>query len=217
MAKKETAAIKKAQAAKANSSSASFSSSSSPDSILPLQPKSVTTTFNELKSAINTTTQDYFSTLTPKLKLIDLFLAFLVTLGILQFVYVLLIGNFPFNAFLGGFAICVGQFVLLVSLRLQINDSSGEEEGKETVVVKSKSKSKKKSDKGAKGAKGEKGAEDDEVDEVDEIVDVVDVDEDDTDGGKSKKVFTGISPERSFADFIFASLILHFIVIHFIN
>lgn len=213
MAKKETAAIKKAQAAKANSSSASFSSSSSPDSILPLQPKSVTTTFNELKSAITTTTQDYFSTLTPKLKLIDLFLAFLVTLGILQFVYVLLIGNFPFNAFLGGFAICVGQFVLLVSLRLQINDSIGEEEGKET-VVKSRSKSKKKSD---KGAKGEKGAEVDEVDEVDEIVDVVDVDEDNADGGKSKKVFTGISPERSFADFIFASLILHFIVIHFIN
>lgn len=209
MAKKDIIAIKKAQAAKANTAnSTSFSSTttnttSSSDSLLP-QSKSVTTTFHELKLAINTTTNDYFATLTPKLKLIDLFLVFLVSLGILQFSYVLLIGNFPFNAFLGGFAICVGQFVLLVSLRLQINDH-GATKGKETVAVKTKSN---------KTTKGGKDADGDEIDELVEIDDSVDT-EDDND--KSTKVFTGISPERSFADFIFASLILHFIVIHFIN
>ncbi|RCK67412.1 Dolichyl-diphosphooligosaccharide--protein glycosyltransferase subunit DAD1 [Candida viswanathii] len=120
------------------------------------QSASVSSTINELKSTINTTVSDYFKSLTPRLKLIDFFLTFLVALGVLQFIYVILIGNFPFNAFLGGFISCVGQFVLLVSLRLQINDSN-------------------------------------------------------------KKLFDGISPERSFGDFIFASLILHFIVIHFIN
>ena len=74
----------------------------------------------EVQSAFGTTFDDYVNTLTPRLKMIDLFLVFLVALGILQFVYVLLVGNFPFNAFLGGFISCVGQFVLVVSLRLQI-------------------------------------------------------------------------------------------------
>ncbi|KAI5959665.1 OST2 [Candida margitis] len=211
MAKKDSA-IKKAQAAtaaKANQSSSSTTtnsaSSSGHDSIIP-QTKSVTTTFHELQLAISTTTSDYFNNLTPKLKLIDLFLVFLVSLGILQFIYVLLIGNFPFNAFLGGFAICVGQFVLLVSLRLQINDSAENKGGNNARAKKSK--------------KNEKVDTVDEIDEIDD--DVEDDDSDDADAvdggsGKSKKVFTGISPERSFADFIFASLILHFIVIHFIN
>ncbi|KAI5953770.1 OST2 [Candida theae] len=228
MAKKEASAIKKAQAAAAaaaaksspgnhNTSTSTSTSTSTPvsDSIL-LQPKSVTTTFAELQSAINTTTRDYFNHVTPKLKLIDLFLVFLVSLGILQFVYVLLIGNFPFNAFLGGFAICVGQFVLLVSLRLQINDqgSSGGASGKNR-----KSKGNKKSN-----------AKSDQVEDIIDV-DIVDNDNDDEDifvvdngadvvdggGNRFKRVFTGISPERSFADFIFASLILHFIVIHFIN
>lgn len=217
MAKKESTAIKKAQAATAAAAAASTSStstgSSPSDSILP-QTKTVTTTFAELQSAINTTINDYLRHLTPKLKLIDIFLVFLVALGILQFIYVLLIGNFPFNAFLGGFAICVGQFVLLVSLRLQINDhhASRDDEEEEVVVAKSsKSKSsKKKSEKETIADIDEidvtVGGDDDEVEAVSGDVD-----------GKSKKVFTGISPERSFADFIFASLILHFIVIHFIN
>ncbi|ABN66540.1 oligosaccharyltransferase epsilon subunit, partial [Scheffersomyces stipitis CBS 6054] len=103
----------------------------------------------ELSAAVNTTYSDYVATLTPRLKLIDLFLVFLVALGILQFVYVLLVGNFPFNAFLGGFISCVGQFVLTVSLRLQIKSAT--------------------------------------------------------------------NAERAFGDFVFASLILHFVVYHFIN
>ncbi|ODV82418.1 defender against death DAD protein [Suhomyces tanzawaensis NRRL Y-17324] len=135
MAKKEVA-IKKAQAQTGTSASG----------VSGVQSKKISNSFGELFAAISTTYNDYSTTLTPRLKLIDLFLVFLVALGVLQFVYVILVGNFPFNAFLGGFISCVGQFVLLVSLRLQIK-----------------------------------------------------------------------TPERSFGDFIFASLILHFVVYHFIN
>lgn len=78
---------------------------------------------SEVLAAVNSTYNDYVTTLTPRLKLIDTFLVFLVLLGVLQFIYVLLIGNFPFNAFLGGFISCVGQFVLTVSLRLQYKAS----------------------------------------------------------------------------------------------
>ncbi|KAM3564992.1 hypothetical protein MY1884_000396 [Beauveria asiatica] len=52
-------------------------------------------------------------------KLIDVFLAFLVVVGALQFAYCVLAGNYPFNAFLSGFSATVGQFVLAISLRIQ--------------------------------------------------------------------------------------------------
>lgn len=88
-----------------------------------------------------------------QLLLIDLFLGFLVFVAVVQFLFAILIGDsFPFNAFLSGFIICVGQFVLLVSLRLQL-----------------------------------------------------------------MKEFPGISKKRAFGEFIFASLVLHFICLHFIN
>jgi oligosaccharyltransferase complex subunit epsilon len=38
-----------------------------------------------------------------RLKFIDSFLAFLVLSGVLQFVYCVLVTNFPFNAFLAGY------------------------------------------------------------------------------------------------------------------
>ncbi|CAN6618415.1 hypothetical protein TRVA0_007S01750 [Trichomonascus vanleenenianus] len=82
-------------------------------------------------------------------------MVFLVALGVLQFVFCLLVGTFPFNAFLGGFASTVGQFVLTAALRVQYLASEGE--------------------------------------------------------------FPKVSPERAFGDYIFGSLILHFIVYHFIN
>ncbi|KAK9451271.1 DAD family-domain-containing protein [Limtongia smithiae] len=62
---------------------------------------------------------------TPKrMKLLDCFLAFLVAVGGLQFVYCVLVGNYPFNAFLSGFAMTIGQFVLAVSLRIQTNPAN---------------------------------------------------------------------------------------------
>ncbi|KAG5366750.1 Dolichyl-diphosphooligosaccharide--protein glycosyltransferase subunit dad-1 [Yarrowia sp. B02] len=99
---------------------------------------------------------NYTKQSTPKLKLIDSFLAFLVVLGVFQFVFCLLVGNFPFNAFLGGFASTVGQFVLTAALRIQTAKQNAKE-------------------------------------------------------------FPGVSSERSFADFLLGSLVLHFCVYHFIN
>ncbi|SCU86191.1 LAMI_0D00826g1_1 [Lachancea mirantina] len=88
-----------------------------------------------------------------RLKLIDIFCGFLVAVGVIQFAFVCVLkDNFPFNAFLAGFICCVGQFVLTISLRMQ--------------VVKS---------------------------------------------------FEGISKERAFGEFIVASLVLHFISLHFVN
>ncbi|CAG7849623.1 Dolichyl-diphosphooligosaccharide--protein glycosyltransferase subunit OST2 {ECO:0000256/RuleBase:RU361136} Short=Oligosaccharyl transferase subunit OST2 {ECO:0000256/RuleBase:RU361136}; {ECO:0000256/RuleBase:RU361136} [Serendipita indica DSM 11827] len=62
-----------------------------------------------------------------RLKLIDAFLVFLMLSGIIQFVYCVLISSFPFNAFLAGFASCVGQFVLTASLRSQVNPLNQQE------------------------------------------------------------------------------------------
>jgi oligosaccharyltransferase complex subunit epsilon len=68
--------------------------------------------------------QTYLTSSSKRIKLIDSFLIFLVLLGIFQFTFCLVAGTFPFNAFLGGFGATVGQFVLLASLRIQINEDN---------------------------------------------------------------------------------------------
>ncbi|ODQ82105.1 hypothetical protein BABINDRAFT_160299 [Babjeviella inositovora NRRL Y-12698] len=119
-----------------------------------------TTSVVSFTQTLQKTLEAYKSSLTPKFALIDIFLGFLVALGALQFVFCCLVGNFPFNAFLGGFISTVGQFVLTVSLRLQFDDEN-------RVAI----------------WKGQ---------------------------GKEMKW-------RAMGDYIFASLVLHFIVYHFIN
>ena len=50
---------------------------------------------------------------TPKLmRIIDVFLVFIMLTGALQFAYCIIIGTFPFNAFLAGFISTLGTFVL---------------------------------------------------------------------------------------------------------
>ncbi|TIA43284.1 defender against death DAD protein [Aureobasidium pullulans] len=56
-----------------------------------------------------------------RVKLIDVFMTFLIFVGALQFLYCVIGGNYPFNAFLSGFSATVGQFVLTASLRIQSN------------------------------------------------------------------------------------------------
>lgn len=92
----------------------------------------------------------------PQLKLIDAFMAFLVFVGVVEFAFCILVGNFPFNAFLSAFGSAVAQFVLLGALRMQLSPANAGE-------------------------------------------------------------FTQVSKGRAFADFVFGSLILHFIGYHFIN
>ncbi|KAF2132723.1 defender against death DAD protein [Dothidotthia symphoricarpi CBS 119687] len=64
---------------------------------------------------------NYTKKTSQRTKLLDTFMAFLVAVGVLQFLYVVIVGNFPFNAFLAGFSATVGQFVLTASLRMQTN------------------------------------------------------------------------------------------------
>ncbi|KAF2754293.1 defender against death DAD protein, partial [Pseudovirgaria hyperparasitica] len=70
---------------------------------------------------------NYVKNTPQRTKLLDAFLAFLAVVGALQFVYVILVGNYPFNAFLSGFSACVGQFVLTASLRIQTNPENQNE------------------------------------------------------------------------------------------
>ncbi|KAI1438018.1 defender against death DAD protein [Xylaria sp. CBS 124048] len=71
--------------------------------------------------------QHYKKTTPQRTKLIDMFMAFLVILGGLQFAYCVLAGNYPFNAFLSGFSVTVGQFVLTASLRIQTTEANKSE------------------------------------------------------------------------------------------
>lgn len=56
--------------------------------------------------------EEYQARTPQKLKLVDAYLAYIMATGIIQFLYCLLVGTFPFNSFLSGFISCVGSFVL---------------------------------------------------------------------------------------------------------
>nr|CAD2142923.1 unnamed protein product [Meloidogyne enterolobii] len=60
---------------------------------------------------------DYQKTTPKRLKIIDAYMFYILITGVLQFVYCLLVGTFPFNAFLAGFISCVASFVLAVGHR----------------------------------------------------------------------------------------------------
>jgi len=76
---------------------------------------------------ISTLWDKYLTTTPQRVKLIDVFMAFLVVVGVVQFVYCVIAGNYPFNAFLAGFTATVGQFVLTASLRIQSNPANKSE------------------------------------------------------------------------------------------
>jgi len=70
----------------------------------------------------------YLTTTPQRTMLLDAFMGFLAIVAVVQFLYCVLAGNYPFNAFLSGFCAAVGQFVLTASLRMQI--SGGGNDGK---------------------------------------------------------------------------------------
>ncbi len=54
-----------------------------------------------------------YSIKTPqRLKLVDVYMTYVMLTGIVQFAYCVLVGSFPFNSFLSGFISTVGSFVL---------------------------------------------------------------------------------------------------------
>jgi len=64
---------------------------------------------------------EYRSKTAQRLKLIDVFLLYTFFTGVLQFVYAVIVGSFPFNSFLSGFISTVAAFILAVCLRMQVN------------------------------------------------------------------------------------------------
>ncbi|KAG6919297.1 hypothetical protein DXG01_007429 [Tephrocybe rancida] len=78
-------------------------------------------------NVVQTLWKAYSDQTSDRLKFIDAFLFFLMLSGIAQFLYCILVTDFPFNAFLAGFSSNVGQFVLTASLRSQVNPENKNE------------------------------------------------------------------------------------------
>ncbi|KAG0452829.1 hypothetical protein HPP92_025237 [Vanilla planifolia] len=60
------------------------------------------------------------------LKIIDLYIVFAIATGLVQVLYMAIVGSFPFNSFLSGVLSCVGTAVLAVCLRIQVNKENKE-------------------------------------------------------------------------------------------
>lgn len=67
---------------------------------------------NSVISVISRFLSEYASSTSTKLKVVDAYLLYILLTGALQFLYILLVGTFPFNSFLSGFISCVGSFIL---------------------------------------------------------------------------------------------------------
>lgn len=66
----------------------------------------------QLKTVLTKFYDEYQNNTPKKLKMIDSYLVYILLTGILQFVYCVLVGTFPFNSFLAGFISTVSCFVL---------------------------------------------------------------------------------------------------------
>ncbi|OJD32841.1 dad family protein [Diplodia corticola] len=84
---------------------------------------------NDAQAIVNSVWRNYVNKTDQRTKILDTFMVFLVVVGALQFLYCVVGGNFPFNAFLSGFSATVGQFVLTASLRMQTNPENKKEFG----------------------------------------------------------------------------------------
>ncbi|KAI8370518.1 DAD/Ost2 [Radiomyces spectabilis] len=76
---------------------------------------------NSIQAASKKFLQSYKKNTPTNLKLIDVYLVYILCSGILQFMYMVAAGTFPYNAFLAGFISTVGSFVLAANLRIQTN------------------------------------------------------------------------------------------------
>ncbi|OJJ70551.1 hypothetical protein ASPBRDRAFT_44749, partial [Aspergillus brasiliensis CBS 101740] len=120
------------------------SASASASSSLSSGPKTLTQN-SSIYDIAHTVWQQYLATTPQRTMLLDAFMGFLVLVGGVQFVYCVVGGNYPFNAFLSGFCAAVGQFVLTASLRMQTSSTSTSSSSSGGVG-------------GAKGKGGKKGA-----------------------------------------------------------
>ncbi|CAO0802417.1 unnamed protein product [Mucor circinelloides] len=87
---------------------------------------SFTITMEQLSAATKKFYTGYKNDTPVSLKMIDVYLVYILFTGIFQFVYMAIVGTFPYNAFLGGFISTVGSFVLAANLRIQTNSENKE-------------------------------------------------------------------------------------------
>mmetsp|Transcript_29159 Transcript_29159/g.31790 ORF Transcript_29159/g.31790 Transcript_29159/m.31790 type:complete len:125 (-) Transcript_29159:158-532(-) len=66
---------------------------------------------------------DYQKNQNKKLLMVDAFILYSISTAIIQAIYMVLVGTFPFNSFLSGFFCHIGLFALGVSLRLQLSST----------------------------------------------------------------------------------------------
>ncbi|KWU47057.1 defender against death DAD protein [Rhodotorula sp. JG-1b] len=125
MPPRRNAARPPAPAPSTTTPSSSSSSSSAPPPPLPpsLQhgKDKARETAHGIVGAVHALWSNYLEQTPARLKLVDSFMFFLMLTGIAQFVYCFAVTNYPFNAFIAGFAATVGQFVLCGALRIQSN------------------------------------------------------------------------------------------------
>jgi len=74
--------------------------------------KTDTAASSSLAGALGELRHRYTQSQTPLLSLIDSFLVLAVVIAGVQFGYCAMVGTFPFNSFLSGFAAALGMFVL---------------------------------------------------------------------------------------------------------
>jgi len=67
---------------------------------------------SNVQAALQRLAATYSERTSTRLKLVDAFLLFVLVTGIVQFIYCVLVGTFPYNSFLSGFISTVGTFVL---------------------------------------------------------------------------------------------------------
>ena len=72
----------------------------------------------DISSVVTQIQSEYRKTSTVKTLLVDALLVYSLLTAVVQFVYVVFVGTFPFNSFLSGFICHLTLFALGVSLRL---------------------------------------------------------------------------------------------------
>jgi oligosaccharyltransferase complex subunit epsilon len=65
----------------------------------------------DVVSNLKTVQKQYLQEAPAQVRLLDAFLGFSFATGLIQVMYMMLVGTFPFNSFLAGISSCAGVFV----------------------------------------------------------------------------------------------------------
>eukprot|EP00382_Lankesteria_abbotti_P005000 CAMPEP_0113849432 /NCGR_PEP_ID=MMETSP0372-20130328/3140_1 /TAXON_ID=340204 /ORGANISM="Lankesteria abbotti" /LENGTH=111 /DNA_ID=CAMNT_0000819247 /DNA_START=374 /DNA_END=705 /DNA_ORIENTATION=+ /assembly_acc=CAM_ASM_000359 len=75
--------------------------------------------WQEMKDIGARAVEAYSDKHTDQVKILDMFVFFLIYLSVIQIIYKFLVGEFPYNSFLASFYSACGTAVLALSLRFQ--------------------------------------------------------------------------------------------------